>query len=85
MTSTKQKIVSFPVLFLLTAFFVLLSGCSTWHKLNKKERGAVIGGTAGAVVGNYSHGSGGAVVGGVTGAVAGGLVGRELDRDDERR
>ncbi len=59
----------------------MVSGCGTWRKLNNKEKGAVIGGGTGAVVGNIvSPGLGGTVVGGAAGALGGGLIGREEDR-----
>lgn len=60
--------------------------CSTWNKLDNKEKGAVIGGGTGAVVGNsVSPGLGGTVIGGAVGALGGGAVGHEMDRDDRRR
>ena len=64
----------------------VVSGCSTWHKLNDTERGAVIGGGTGALVGSAASGSaGGTIVGGAVGAVGGGLIGHELDEDHHRR
>ena len=60
-------------------------GCSTWNKLDEREKGAVIGGGSGAVVGNaVSPGAGGTVVGGALGAVAGGVIGNEVRKDEER-
>jgi uncharacterized protein YcfJ len=68
------------------AILVLLcgaSGCSTWHKLNDTERGAVIGGGTGAAVGGaVSDSAGGALVGGAVGALGGGLIGHEMDEND---
>jgi len=59
---------------------VALSGCSTWQKLDQQERGAVIGGGSGAVLGNVvSPGLGG----GAAGAVAGGVIGHQMDEDDD--
>lgn len=62
-----------------------LSACSTWQKLDRTEKGAVIGGGTGALIGGASGSGTGAVVGGAAGAVAGGLIGRELDKDDKKR
>ena len=65
---------------------MVLPGCSTWRKLNGTEKGAVIGGGTGAVVGEVvAPGGGGALVGGALGAVGGGLIGREEDRGKKRR
>jgi hypothetical protein len=57
-------------------------GCSTWDKLDKTERGAVIGTGSGAVLGGASNGPTGAVLGGAAGGVAGGLIGHEIDEDE---
>src|SRR6266496_2649871 len=56
----------------VTAFAILaaLSGCSTWHSMDKTE-GTVAGGAGGAVAGAVVAGPVGAVVGGVGGAYAG--------------
>ena len=62
-----------------------ISACSTWRKFNDTERGAVIGGGTGAVIGNAVSGGGGAIVGGAAGAVGGALIGNELDERDKRR
>jgi len=70
--------------------FALLSvnACSTWNKLDDTEKGAVIGGGAGASIGSIvSPSLGGAVVGGALGAGAGGLIGNEQEkrkRDDRK-
>lgn len=67
------------------AVSLILSGCSTWNKLNKTEKGAVIGGGTGVAVGNIvAPGLGGTVLGGTLGAVGGGLIGNEMDKDDSR-
>ena len=68
------------------AMLLMLSGCSTWRKLNGTEKGAVIGGGTGAVVGNIvAPGVGGTLVGGTVGAVGGGLIGNEQDKDNHHR
>lgn len=70
------------MLALCAAMVTILSGCSTWGKLDRTEKGAVIGGGTGAVIGNIvSPGLGGTAVGGAIGAVGGGLIGHEQDRD----
>jgi hypothetical protein len=74
------------VLFFICAVF-LLTGCSSWNSLNGTQKGAIIGGTGGAVLGNTTSGgrTSGTLIGGAAGAVGGGLIGRELDRRDRRR
>lgn len=62
---------------------ISISGCSTWEKLDKTERGAVIGTGTGAALGGAAHGTGGALLGGAAGGVTGGLIGHELEEDDE--
>lgn len=63
-----------------------LVSCSTWDKLNRTEKGAVIGGGAGVAVGNIiSPGVGGTAVGGALGAAGGGLIGHEQDKDREKK
>ncbi len=69
-----------------SVMFVLVAvqGCSTWHKLNDTERGAVIGGGTGVAVGNVVHpGLGGTVIGGAAGALGGGLIGHEIEEHDD--
>jgi len=62
------------------AIVMMLSGCSTWHKLDRTEKGAVIGGGAGVAVGNIvAPGVGGTLIGGALGAAGGGLIGHETD------
>lgn len=70
---------------LIIMLILSFSGCSTWRKLNDTEKGAVIGGGTGAVVGNIiSPGVGGTVVGGAVGAVGGGLIGNEVDENKRK-
>lgn len=59
-----------------------LAACSTWDKLNKTEKGAVIGTGAGAAVGAAAGDTTGALIGGATGGVAGGVIGHELEEDE---
>lgn len=76
---TKKKIFASSI-----AVVIMLSGCSTWHKLDNTEKGAVIGGGTGALIGDaVAPGVGGTVVGGALGAVGGGLIGQEEDRHEE--
>jgi hypothetical protein len=64
-----------------------LSGCATWDKLDRTEKGAVIGAGGGAVLGGAMGGSTGAVIGavigGVGGGVAGGVIGHDTDEEDK--
>ena len=73
----KQLILSLGIL-----TFSALPGCSTWDKLDRTEKGAVIGGGSGAVLGSAVGGTTGTVVGGAAGAVGGGLIGRHTEDDD---
>ena len=62
------------------------AGCAS---MNKTERGAVIGGGAGAAVGAIiGHKTGstarGAIIGAVVGGAAGALIGRRMDRQAEQ-
>ena len=57
-----------------------LSGCSTWNKLDKTEKGAIIGGGSGALIGGaVTRGAGGALIGGAAGAVGGGVIGHQME------
>lgn len=60
-----------------------LAGCSTWEKLDRTEKGAVIGGGAGTVIGAEQGGAPGALIGGAAGAAGGGLIGRATEEDDD--
>mgnify|MGYP001604066332 CR=1 FL=1 len=76
-------------LLLLSFSFLILStliSCSTWNKFNDTEKGAIIGGGAGAAVGSaVSPGAGGALIGGAVGATGGALIGNERDENKKRR
>ena len=70
---------------LTTLFILTTSACSTWDKFDRTEKGAVIGGGSGALIGNLvAPGVGGTVVGGALGAVGGGVVGHETDNDKKK-
>lgn len=58
-----------------------VTGCATWDKLDRTEKGALIGAGGGAVVGGAVGGTKGAVIGGVGGGVAGGVIGHHTDDD----
>ncbi len=60
-----------------------VSACSTWDKLDRTEKGAVIGTGSGAVLGGAVGGSQGALLGGVGGGVAGGLIGHTTEDKDK--
>ena len=74
--------VFYKTLGILALSFCLCS-CSTWRKLDKTERGAVIGTGTGAVIGGSGGSVGGALIGGAAGGVAGGVIGHELEDDDD--
>ena len=71
-------------LMLVSLSLICLSGCSTWNKLDKTEKGAVIGTAGGATVGGATGGAGGALLGGAVGGVTGGVIGHHVEKDDER-
>ena len=83
-----REIILVPrLVWLLLALMVLnfAAGCSTWHKLNNTEKGAVIGaGSGAAVIGAATGSPGGAVLGGAAAGVAGGLIGNEMDKDEDK-
>ncbi len=57
-----------------------LSGCATWDKLDKTEKGALIGGGSGALIGGAAtRGAGGALIGGAAGAIGGGVIGHQME------
>ena len=57
-----------------------MTGCATWDKLDKTEKGAVIGAGGGAAIGAAVGGTKGAVLGGAAGGVAGGVIGHEQEK-----
>jgi len=73
------------VIILVLAVFATfgLTACSTWDKLDRTEKGAIIGTGGGAAVGGLAGGSKGAVLGGVAGGVAGGVIGHNQDDDKD--
>ena len=62
---------------LFSLLLVLMSGCSTWRKLNNTEKGGAVGGGSGILIGAAVGGPIGAVVGGAAGAFGGSVVGSE--------
>ena len=79
----KRKLI---VSFVLASLVLLVSGCSTWRKLDNTEQGAVIGGGTGALIGGaVAPGVVGPMVGGAAGAVTGGVIGHEIQKDKQRR
>jgi uncharacterized protein YcfJ len=81
----------FPVVFL----FVLVPSNFVYQitpvsAQNNSQKGALFGGTAGAVLGGVigkqnDRTAKGAIIGGLAGAVAGGLMGNERDKDIQRQ
>jgi outer membrane protein OmpA-like peptidoglycan-associated protein len=83
-TSLKNSIAVFM------AFMVLISGftsCNSFKKLNKQQRGAIIGagagGALGAVIGKKNPALY-AIAGSVVGGVAGAVIGRYMDKQAEK-
>jgi uncharacterized protein YceK len=67
-------------IFTLSLIVGCLSGCSTWDKLDKTEKGALIGGGSGALIGGAAtRGTGGALIGGAAGAIGGGVIGHQME------
>lgn len=78
------------VIFMVTST-VICFGCNSASRMNRAQKGAVIGSTSGAViggiignnVGNKSNTALGAIIGAVVGGVAGGVIGNKMDREAE--
>lgn len=69
----------------LSVFIIGISGCST---MTKSQKGAVIGGTGGAVVGgvvgrSMGNTAMGAIIGAAAGGVAGAVIGKKMDKQAE--
>jgi outer membrane protein OmpA-like peptidoglycan-associated protein len=71
----------------LTLFliFVLIAGCATEGEHQRVEKGTLLGGLGGAVVGGLigsksGKAGQGALIGGLVGAIGGGLVGNYMDK-----
>ncbi len=58
-------------------------GCS--EPLTTREKGALIGGGAGAGIGALSGGGTGAAIGGAAGALGGAVVGNQIQRERRER
>jgi outer membrane protein OmpA-like peptidoglycan-associated protein len=72
------------IMFVALVTSVSLASCA---EMQHWQKGAAIGGAAGAgtgaIIGAQSdHTAGGALIGGAVGAVAGGLIGRQLDKQE---
>jgi outer membrane protein OmpA-like peptidoglycan-associated protein len=86
-----KKVTSFKnSIAIIMAFLVLISGftsCNSFKKLNKQQRGAIIGagagGALGAVIGKKNPALY-AIAGSVVGGVAGAVIGRYMDKQAEK-
>jgi uncharacterized protein YcfJ len=58
-------------------------GCST--PLTMREKGALLGGGAGAGIGALAGGGTGAAIGGAAGALGGAIIGDQMERERYRR
>lgn len=66
------------------AAVLTLAGCSTWEGLEEREKGALIGGATGAVVGSeVGDGAAGTIIGGAAGTGAGYIIGKQFEDDDD--
>lgn len=73
------------LLFALSLFAFLIMGCNA----TRSQKGAVIGGTAGAVGGTIigkaaGHKTLGTIIGAVVGGTAGAIIGRDMDKQAEQ-
>lgn len=61
----------------------VVTGCSTWDRMDRSEKGTVLGAGAGALGGAAL--SGGGVLGTAAGAAVGGVVGHEVGRRQDKK
>jgi outer membrane protein OmpA-like peptidoglycan-associated protein len=71
--------------FTLFLIFVLMAGCATEGEHRRAEKGTLLGGLGGAVVGGLigsksGKAGQGALIGGLIGALGGGLIGNYMDK-----
>lgn len=74
----------FKKIILATAVAVAVSGCATDGTMTRSEKGALIGGLAGAVIGKSTSNHDGkrAVIGGAVGAAIGAGIGSYMDKQE---
>lgn len=82
------------IIFSLVLFGVLFAGCKTTQsqtkrKMNKTEKGAVIGGTSGAVIGGIignkkNNTALGAILGAAVGGTVGVIIGNKMDKQAKK-
>jgi outer membrane protein OmpA-like peptidoglycan-associated protein len=78
-----RKFTSFLIVAMM--FLSLNTGCNAIKNSNKTQRGAVIGGAGGALVGGLiAGGIGGVLIGAAVGGVAGGLIGNKMDKQAQK-
>ncbi|MEJ7587189.1 MAG: OmpA family protein [Ferruginibacter sp.] len=79
------------VILVVAGAMIIFSGCDSTKKMNKSQKGAVIGSGSGAVIGGVvgnnvgkkGNTALGAIIGAVVGGVAGGLIGNKMDKQAE--
>ncbi|MEW6296829.1 MAG: YMGG-like glycine zipper-containing protein [Thermodesulfobacteriota bacterium] len=64
---------------------LLLTSVSCSRPLTTREKGALIGGGAGAGIGGLTGGGTGAAIGGAAGALGGAVVGDQIEKRDRER
>lgn len=70
------------IAFLIGLVLLTMVGCS--QPLTMREKGALLGGGAGAGIGALAGGGKGAAIGGTVGALGGALIGDQMDRNRYR-
>ena len=69
----------------LLAGTLLLTAVGCSEPLTTREKGALIGGGAGAGIGGIAGGGTGAAIGGAAGALGGAVVGDQIQRREDER
>jgi outer membrane protein OmpA-like peptidoglycan-associated protein len=74
------------IIMVLTIAGFVASGCKSGNKLNKTQKGAIIGAAGGAVVGAGVGKAArntvlGAIIGATVGGVTGGIIGKQMDKE----
>ena len=87
-----MKNVSKKLFLYVASVMIIASSCETVRRTSNKDKGIIIGTTAGAVlggvignnVGNKNNTALGAILGAAVGGVAGGIIGNKMDKQAEK-